>query len=94
MDCTFCGIIAGKKPAHLVARTQSVVVFLDHSPLQPGHCLVVPADHYLEMSDCPGDVLGLLVEAAKSVALAQRAALGAQGTALRPPVATTMTGFP
>lgn len=43
--CTFCEIISGKIPAHIVYRDTCCAAFLDKRPLLHGHTLLVPHDH-------------------------------------------------
>lgn len=51
--CVFCRIIAGELPAEIVLDEASVVAFLDHRPLFPGHVLVVPRDHHETLAELP-----------------------------------------
>lgn len=41
----FCKIVAGKIPADIVYRDDSVVVFKDINPQAPVHLLVIPVQH-------------------------------------------------
>jgi diadenosine tetraphosphate (Ap4A) HIT family hydrolase len=43
--CAFCSIIEGKTPASMVLDSGDIVAFLDISPINPGHTLVVPRRH-------------------------------------------------
>lgn len=45
MDCLFCKIIAGEIPSKLIHTDEHAVAFLDISPWQVGHTLVVPRRH-------------------------------------------------
>jgi len=56
------------------------VAFLDHSPVFPGHCLVVPRVHYATLLDLPLEGLEPLFAAAQLVARAVQEALGAEGS--------------
>ncbi len=40
-ECTFCRIIAGELPAHVVLDDDTCMAFLDVRPLFPGHTLLV-----------------------------------------------------
>lgn len=42
MPSIFSKIIAGEIPCHMIDETDQALAFLDISPLQKGHCLVVP----------------------------------------------------
>lgn len=45
MDCLFCKIIAGDIPSKKVYEDEHAYAFLDISPWQVGHTLVVPRRH-------------------------------------------------
>ena len=57
-----------------------VFAFLDHRPLFPGHCLVVPKQHYETLADLPADLLPDLFGAAQRLSQAVESALGADGS--------------
>ena len=44
-DCRFCAIVAGDESSHVVYQDETSLAFLDHRPLFPGHCLLVPREH-------------------------------------------------
>ncbi len=52
-DCLFCQIIRGSTPSNAVFEDDRVFAFMDTSPINPGHLLVIPKDHaaYLEELD-------------------------------------------
>src|SRR5258705_8268517 len=74
--CLFCQIARGQTPAARVLETETVIAFLDHRPLFPGHCLVIPREHVDTLGDLPGPLTGPLFEAAAAVARAAGAGLG------------------
>lgn len=76
----FDQIIAGELPAEIILRTDRVIAFLDTRPLFPGHALVCPVDHFETLFDLPEDHYTEILAAARTIGLAQRSALGAQGT--------------
>jgi histidine triad (HIT) family protein len=78
--CTFCRIVAGDLPAHVVLDDVVAVAFLDTRPLFPGHTLVVPRAHHVTLLDLPPELVGPLFERARWVAGAVEDALGAQGS--------------
>ena len=79
-DCVFCGIVAGRIPAHVVASDDRVVAFLDTRPVFPGHVLLVPRDHHETLADLPPELIGPLFGAAQRLARAVEAAMDAHGT--------------
>ncbi len=82
MGCVFCEIIQGRREAHFVYRGERVVAFLDKYPLYVGHTLVVPVEHYRDVTDTPDDVLAEMFALAKKLVVALRKSLGAPGVRL------------
>lgn len=78
--CTFCSILAGELPAHVVLDDDVVLAFLDVRPLFPGHVLVVPRHHVVTLVDLPADLVGPYFERVQRLSDAVRRALGAQGS--------------
>ena len=64
----------------MVLESPAVVVFLDHRPLFPGHCLVVPREHVDTLGDLPAALTAPLFDTAAAVARALERALGAEGS--------------
>ncbi len=79
-DCVFCRIIAGSTAADVVFSDSVAVAFLDHSPLQRGHTLVVPRRHVVTLGDLPPAEVGPFFERVQHVSREMPAALDAQGT--------------
>ena len=78
--CLFCRIARAEVPAARVLETDAAVAFLDHRPLFPGHCLVIPREHVDTLGDLPGPLTAPLFAAAAAVARALEAGLGADGS--------------
>ena len=79
MSCTFCRIVAGELPAHVVLDDARFLAFLDVRPLFPGHVLLVPKEHHETLWDLPDDLHAPLLSRTRDLALAVRAATGAKG---------------
>ncbi|MBG0563171.1 HIT family protein [Actinoplanes aureus] len=79
-DCLFCGIVAGSKPAFMVASSPAGVAFLDIRPVFKGHVLVVPRPHIVELTDLPISDLPDYFRFVQQIAAAAPTALGSQGT--------------
>lgn len=45
MDCIFCKLAKGEIPAAKVAETDDVLAFLDISPANKGHIIIIPKQH-------------------------------------------------
>ncbi|MEA2576305.1 MAG: histidine triad family protein [Chloroflexia bacterium] len=50
-DCIFCDIVAGNQPASLVYEDAVAVAFMDIQPVNTGHVLVIPREHFAFLSD-------------------------------------------
>ncbi|MGC8716956.1 MAG: HIT family protein [bacterium] len=79
-DCVFCRIIRGEEKAYIVFEDDSSITFLDIRPLFPGHCLVVPKQHYETLADLPDDSIEKIFKNAKLVSQAVEIALKADGS--------------
>ena len=79
-NCLFCQIAAGATPAALVFENAQSLAFLDHRPLFPGHCLLVPRDHYETLGDLPPKLVGPFFSNVQLLARAVQIALDAEGT--------------
>jgi len=79
MDCIFCKIAAGEIPSHKVYEDGEVLAFLDITPVNPGHTLVIPKSHYGNLLDLPEDLLCALAKAVKKITPAVLAGIGAPG---------------
>jgi len=68
-DCIFCKIANGQIPCNFVYETEDVVAFDDLNPQAPVHTLIIPKEHYDNLSsiDKP-ELLGKLMMAVKEVA--------------------------
>jgi histidine triad (HIT) family protein len=78
-DCVFCEIAAGSVQASVVFQDEGTLALLDHRPLFPGHCLLIPRQHVDSLVDVPPSILSQLASNARLLALAMEKGLGAQG---------------
>ncbi|MGH7450605.1 MAG: HIT family protein [bacterium] len=79
-SCTFCKIIRGEIPSYFVFEDEVSLAFLDHRPLFPGHCLLVPRDHHETLADLPADLIAPIFINAQSLARAVEQSMNAEGT--------------
>jgi histidine triad (HIT) family protein len=79
-DCRFCRIARGEEPAAMVFAASAVVAFLDHRPLFPGHCLVIPREHVETLGDLPARLTAPLFDAVALLSRAVEPGLGADGS--------------
>ena len=78
--CGFCAIVEGKAPESVVFEDERTLAFLDHRPLFPGHCLLIPKTHYETLADLPEDLIGPLFRNARLLAAAVEQAQSAEGS--------------
>ncbi len=79
-DCLFCRIVSGTLDANVVFADEHSMAFLDHRPLFPGHCLLVPRKHFETLADLPGSQVGPFFKNAQMLSRAVESAMAAQGT--------------
>jgi histidine triad (HIT) family protein len=79
-NCAFCRIIRKDVESHFVFEDDVSLVFLDHRPLFPGHCLLVPKEHYATLNDLPQSLIGKLFANAQLLTRAIEQGLWAEGT--------------
>ncbi|MGO4879245.1 MAG: HIT family protein [Bryobacteraceae bacterium] len=80
VDCLFCRIAARELPAAVVFEDDSTLAFLDHRPLFPGHCLLIPKMHYETLADLPSDLIAPLFGNARMLAIAVEEAMESEGS--------------
>src|SRR5579884_1374317 len=78
--CAFCRIIHNEEQAALVFEDSLSLAFLDHRPLFPGHCLLIPRVHYETLADLPASLVGPLFQNAQLLERAIEEGLAADGT--------------
>ena len=78
--CVFCQIIAGTLDGKVVFADEISIAVLDHRPLFPGHCLLLPREHYETLGDLPTKLIGKFFGNAQLLSRAVEKALGAEGT--------------
>lgn len=79
-NCAFCRIIRGEVPDDRVLEDELSLAFLDHRPIFPGHCLLVPKEHIATLADLPARLLTPLFANAQLLARAVEEGLWAEGT--------------
>ena len=79
-SCVFCRVVNGELPASIVFQDEVTLAFLDHRPLFPGHCLLVPREHVETLIDLPKELIAPFFSSAQLLAGAVEQALDAEGT--------------
>src|SRR5260221_14737837 len=78
--CLFCKIAAREVPARLVFEDEISLAFLDHRPVFPGHCLLIPKQHFETLSDLPEHLVGPFFTRVQLLGRAVETAMEAHGT--------------
>lgn len=77
MDCIFCDIISRNREGHFIYEDENHVAFLDKYPIDKGHTLVVPKQHYEKITDMPEEKVGVLFSKIPKIAQAIMKTTGA-----------------
>jgi histidine triad (HIT) family protein len=80
MACLFCGIVNGEVSASIVFQDDISLALLDHRPLFPGHCLLIPKNHLETLNDLPAEIVGPFFKNEQLLASAVELALEAEGS--------------
>jgi len=78
-DCIFCKIVRGEIPADKVFESETILAFLDINPVNQGHTLIVPKNHFDRLEDTPDEVAGEMIKAAKIIGSVLQKAIGSDG---------------
>ena len=79
-SCVFCNVLSGEAATNVVFEDEISLAFLDHRPLFPGHCLLIPKIHYETLSDLPENLVGPFFKNVQLLTRAVEAALQAEGS--------------
>jgi len=80
--CVFCKITRKQASASVVYEDESVLAFLDIRPLNEGHTLVIPKEHYATVFDAPEELVANIHKIVKRVAIAVREVTRADGVSI------------
>ena len=81
-SCIFCRIVRKQAPASIIYEDETVMAFLDIRPLNLGHSIVVPKDHYIDIFDIPEKELCNVHEISKLISSAIKKATNADGISI------------
>ncbi|NOY35422.1 MAG: HIT family protein [bacterium] len=79
IDCVFCKIVKGEIPADKIYEDGNCLAFLDVTPVNPGHTLLIPKKHYENLYELPDELLSKLAPIIKKLAVAVKKGTGADG---------------
>ncbi|WP_144661113.1 HIT family protein [Bacillus tropicus] len=72
MDCLGCKLANEEEKIYIVYEDEYVTCFLDHEPFYPGHTLIVPKQHVVEVDELNDVVAKSVMDASKLIAKAIR----------------------
>lgn len=78
-SCLFCKIINGELPSTKVYEDENIIGILDINPVNIGHTLVIPKNHFATLHDIPDTILTPLIQAVQRLADALKLAVAADG---------------
>ncbi len=67
-DCLFCKIASGAIPVLAIHQDGRCFVFPDINPQAPTHFLVIPKEHFEDITEVKADLLGHLLHVAAGLA--------------------------
>lgn len=79
-SCLFCAMTRGEVPARIVFEDETAFAFLDHRPVFPGHCLLIPKKHSETLVDLPAETVGPFFTNVQLLAQAVESGMQAHGT--------------
>lgn len=77
--CIFCNIAKHLTDAHIVYEDNVVIAFLDSDPINEGHILIVPKEHYSDIDGIPDEVSFHIMHIAKKIVTAIKAIYNPDG---------------
>ena len=77
--CTFCDLVRGAGEVSACYEDAEAVAFMDIQPVNPGHVLVVPRQHYESLFDVPRELGVHLFAVTMRVAAAIKRVTGCEG---------------
>jgi histidine triad (HIT) family protein len=78
-NCAFCKIVRAND-GFRVFEDEQTIAFLDHRPLFPGHCLLIPKSHLETINDLPDSLLATLFANVRLLSVAVELGMRAEGT--------------
>lgn len=77
--CAFCKIVRNNDGLRAF-EDDHTIAFLDHRPLFPGHCLLIPRSHFTTIQDLPDALLAPLFANVRMLSVAIEVGMHAEGT--------------
>jgi len=78
-DCIFCKIANGEIPSNTIYEDEKFRVILDLGPATKGHALILPKDHYNDLTELPDETASDVMKLAKKLTIQMKEKLNADG---------------
>ena len=78
-SCIFCKIVRKQATASIIYEDETVMAFMDIRPLNEGHTLIIPKEHYVDIFDIPEEVLSQIYKVTKQVSTAVKKVTNSDG---------------
>lgn len=82
MDCVFCKIANGDIPSYKIYENEDILALLDANPQEPGHILIIPKNHTLDITTIDNDTLIKIFDKTRDVTKLLNDKMGASGVTL------------
>ncbi len=77
--CIFCKIANGEIPSTTLYEDEDFRVIFDLNPATEGHALILPKEHFADLTELPAAISGRVMPLAGKIGSAMKAGLGAAG---------------
>lgn len=81
-SCIACCISKRITPSCIIYETAQLICFLDHDPINVGHVLICPKEHYVNITDLPDPLISESFILAKKIAKHLELSLRCDGVSL------------
>jgi histidine triad (HIT) family protein len=81
-NCIFCKIVSKEAPASLVYEDDKVLAFMDIRPVNVGHTLVIPKQHYVDIYDAPAEIIAAVYKVTKKLSFVVKSVTNADGISI------------
>lgn len=79
-SCILCQIVRNNVPSKKIYEDELAIAVLDFNGANPGHCFVMPKNHYPIIEQVPDAEIGRLFQVSNKISRALFESLGTQGT--------------
>lgn len=70
MSCIFCKIINRELDSYIIYEDDDIISFLDIDPINEGHILIIPKNHYLDLEELPDSIIYKITLLSKKILIA------------------------